>query len=56
MMHIKIIFTLHVCLFLRELIQNLSIVLTVILKKAEKLQKRLLRIESKVEYLGKLNV
>ena len=38
-MQMKIVITLHVYLFLRQLIKNHSIVLTVFLKKAKKLQK-----------------
>ena len=39
MMQVKIVITLHVYLFLRQLIKNRSIVLTVFLKKAKELHK-----------------
>ena len=54
MMQMKIVITLYVYLFLRQLIKNISIALTVLLKKKLKLKKIAFCIESK--FLGKLNV
>ena len=55
MMQINIV-TLHVYLFLRQLIRNRSIVLTALLKKAKKFQKIAFCIESKAEFLVQLDV
>ena len=54
-MQINIV-TLHVYLFLRQLIKNRSIVLTALLKKAKKFQKIAFCIESKAEFLVQLDV
>ena len=56
MMQMKIVITLYVYLFLRQLIKNISIALTVFLKNAKAPKKIAFCIESKVEFLGKLNV
>ena len=53
-MQVKIVITLHVYLFLRKLIKNRSIVLTVFLKKLKTSLKIVFCIESKAECLVEL--
>ena len=57
-MQVKIVITLHVCLFLRKLIKSCSIVLTVLLKKLKKIVFRKLKLkwglEFKAEFLVEL--
>ena len=54
-MQVKIVITLDVYLFLRQLIKSPSIVLTVFLKKTKELHKnRFLHFESKAEILREL--
>ena len=55
MMQMKIVITLHVYLFLRQLIKNRSTILTVFLKKKLKSSKKIaFCIESKAEFLVEL--
>ena len=55
MMQMKIVITLHVCLLLRQFIEDRSIVLTVFLKKGKKAPKKIaFCIESQAEFLVEL--